>query len=165
MIDRNRKDRLAAGLRGQPGSAHDSPKAKRRQVRLPAHARRSLDDSLPSSQHHPLARSAPGIRAASRLRLIEGTPQGDCFIVVNCRGECWDGAQWVAVWSDAMQFRRPDPAYELCERAVREAESVMGIAGVVCYIPPGTPASLVLLPFPDLSQVDLRDLALKPEVC
>ncbi len=108
---------------------------------------------------------SPDVRAASRLRLIAGMAQGDCFVVVNCRGQCWDGARWVALWSDGVQFRRPDPAYELCEQAAREAERVTGIAGTVCYIPPSTPASLVLSPFPDFSQVDLRDLALKPEVC
>lgn len=90
---------------------------------------------------------------------------GDCFVVVNCRGECWDGSRWVLQWSDGVQFRRPDAAYELCEQAAREAERVTGIVAGVCYIPPGMPASLGLFPFPDLSQVDLRDLALKPEVC
>lgn len=80
-------------------------------------------------------------------------------------GKCWNGAEWVADWGDATQFRRPDPAYELCEAAAREAEEVTGIAGMVCYIPSGTPASLVLSPIPDLSQVDLRDFARKPEVC
>ena len=90
---------------------------------------------------------------------------GDCFVVVNCRGQCWDGSRWVARWSNALQFRRPDPAYELCEATAREAEQASGVAGAVCYIQPGTPASHVLSPFPDLSQVDLRDFALKPEVC
>jgi hypothetical protein len=159
MIDRNRKSRRAAGYREQPGPGPEPPKAKRRRMRLPVHARLSLDDSLPANGHHLPVQSVSGLRPADEI------PQGDCFIVVNCRGECWDGARWVALWSDAVQFRRPDPAYELCEQAACEAERATGIAGVVCYIPPGTPASLVLLPFPDLSQVDLRDLALKPEVC
>ena len=163
MIDRNRKSRRAAGHRGQPGSAHDPPEAKRR-VRLPVHARLSLDGSLPADSHA-LAQSAADGCAANRLRLVDGMPQGDCFVVVNGRGECWDGARWVALWSDAAQFRRPDPAYELCQEAAREAEHDTGIAGTVCYIPPGTPASLVLSPFTDLSQVDLRDLARKPDVC
>lgn len=92
-------------------------------------------------------------------------PQGDCFVVVNCRSECWDGRRWVREWTQAVQFRRPDPAYELCETAAREAERFTGVAGVVCYIPPGTPAGFVLAPFPDLSQVDLRAFARKPEVC
>lgn len=164
MIDRNRKSRRTES-RVQPGSAHDAPKAKRRRQRLPVHARLSLDDSLPANGHHPLAQSAPDARAASRLPLIAEMPQGDCFVVVNCRGQCWDGARWVALWSDGLQFRRPDPAYELCEEAARKAERVSGIAGTVCYIASGTPASLGLSPFPDLSQMDLRDLALKPEVC
>jgi len=134
-------------------------------MRLPVHTRLSLDDSLAANQRHALAQSAADVCAANLLRLVDGLPQGDCFVVVNGHGECWDGARWVALWRDAMQFRRPDPAYELCEQAAREAEIAAGIAAAVCYIPPGTPATHVLSSFPDLSQVDLRDLALKPEVC
>jgi len=160
MIDRSRKSRRAAGHRGQPGSAHDSPQAKR-SMRLPAYTRLSLDESSPANQRHALADGF----AANRLRLAGGMPQGDCFVVANGRGECWDGARWVALWSDAIQFRRPDPAYELCEAAARDARELTGEAGMVCYIPPGTPASFVLAPVPDLSQVDLRDFARKPEVC
>jgi hypothetical protein len=92
-------------------------------------------------------------------------PHGDCFVVVNGRGECWDGTRWVALWSNSLQFRRPDPAYELCDQAARDACLISGVAGAVCYIPPGTPASLILSPFPDLSQVDLRALALTPKAC
>ena len=91
--------------------------------------------------------------------------QGDCFVVVNSSGECWDGAAWVARWSMAAQFRRREPAYELCEQAAREAERLTSVAGAVCYIPPGTPILLALVPFYDLSQVDLRDFALIPEQC
>lgn len=40
--------------------------------RLPVNAALSLDDSLPPNEHHPLAASAPEVRAASRLRLIAG---------------------------------------------------------------------------------------------
>jgi len=90
---------------------------------------------------------------------------GDCFVVVNSLGKCWDGAAWVNGWCMVLQFRRPDPAYELCQQAACEAKRLTGVAGVVCYIPPGTPASFRLVAFPDLSQVDLRDFALKPEVC
>jgi hypothetical protein len=90
---------------------------------------------------------------------------GDCFVVANSRGQCWDGAAWVDGWCGGLQFRRPSPAYELCESAAREAARTTGVAGMVCYIPPGTPAGFVLAPFPDLSQVDLRDFARKPEVC
>jgi hypothetical protein len=132
---------------------------------LPVHTRVSLDDSLPANHRHAQAQSATDVCAANRLRQVDGIPQGDCFVVINGRGECWDGVRWIALWSDAVQFRRPDPAYELCEQAAREAESATGIAAAVCYIPPGTPATHVLFSFPDLSQVDLRDLALKPEVC
>jgi hypothetical protein len=164
MIGRNRKSCRAAGHRGQPGSAHDPPKAKRR-MGLPVHTRVSLDDSLPANYHYAQAQSATDVCAANRLRQVDGMPEGDCFVAVNGRGECWDGARWVSLWSDAVQFRRPDPAYELCQQAAREAERETGNAGMVCYIPPGTPASLVLSPFPDLSQVDLRDFARKPEVC
>lgn len=102
---------------------------------------------------------------ANRLRLVDEMPQGDCFVVVNCHGECWDGSHWVALWSDAVQYRRPDPAYELSEAAAREARELTGETGIVCYIPPGTPAAFILAPVPDLSQVDLRDFARKPEVC
>jgi hypothetical protein len=90
---------------------------------------------------------------------------GDCFVVINERGECWNGVLWVGLWSDAVKFRRPDAAYELCEQTAREAQQISGDAGAVCYIPPGTPANQILSPFPDLSQVDLRDLARKPERC
>jgi hypothetical protein len=93
--------------------------------------------------------------------------EGDCFVVVNSRGQCWDGLRWVALWSNAVQFRRPDPAYELCEGAVHEAEQATGVAGAVCYIPPGTPSELLLSPFPNLSHLDLREfgLAPTPEAC
>lgn len=109
--------------------------------------------------------SSADVSVANRLRLVDEMPQGDCFVVVNCRGECWDGSRWVALWGDAVQFRRPAPAYELCEAAAREAKQRTGETGMVCYIPPDTPASFVLAPVPDLSQVDLRDFARKPEVC
>jgi hypothetical protein len=87
---------------------------------------------------------------------------GDCFVVVNCHGQCWDGLRWVALWSNAVQYRRPDHAYELCEQEAKAAEMVSGVPGIVCYIPPGTPP-LPLAPFPSLH--DLRDLARKPERC
>jgi hypothetical protein len=86
---------------------------------------------------------------------------GECFVVVNRHGQCWDGTRWVALWTNAIRYRRPDHAYELCEQAAA-AEMVTGVAGVVCYIPPGTP-SHPFLPFRVIH--DLRDLALKPEVC
>jgi hypothetical protein len=70
MIDRNRKSRRAAGYRGQPGSTNNPPKAKRRRGRLPVQARLLLDDSLAANEHHPLAQSAPDVRALSRLGLI-----------------------------------------------------------------------------------------------
>lgn len=91
--------------------------------------------------------------------------QGDCFIVINTRGQCWDGEDWTDSWCDAIQFRRPDPAFEMCEATARKAEELTGVCGIVCYVPPGTPASFFLVPFPDLSQVDLRDFALNPDVC
>lgn len=90
---------------------------------------------------------------------------GDCFIVINRRGQCWDGAAWVDSWCEAIQYRRPDPAYEMCEEAAHDAEQRTGTAGMVCYIPAGTPSSFVLAPVPDLSQVDLRAFARSPEVC
>lgn len=89
---------------------------------------------------------------------------GDCFVVVNCLGQCWDGETWVTLWCDAVQYRRPDHAFELCEQEAKSAEMVTGMAASVCYIPLGT-LPLPLAPFPDLSQVDLRDFARKPERC
>jgi hypothetical protein len=124
-----------------------------------------LDDPHPANERRPPAHPAPEARAASHPRVIAEPPDGDCFVVINCRSECWDGERWVGGWPQAVQFRRPDPAYELCEKAAREAERLTGVAGAVCYIPPGTPPSAPLAPFPDLSQVDLRDLARKPERC
>lgn len=59
---------------------------------------------------------------------------GDVFVVSNAQGECWDGERWVVGWGHALQFKRPDPAYELCEDAAREAERLTGIRGVVTYI-------------------------------
>jgi hypothetical protein len=90
---------------------------------------------------------------------------GDCFVVAASDGRCWGGDRWVLLWSAARQFRRPDRAYELCEREAREAGRRSGTAGMVCYIPPATPASFVLAQVPDLSQVDLRALARRPEAC
>jgi len=96
------------------------------------------------------------------ITAMANTWAGDCFVVTASDGRCWSGERWIRLWSIARQFRRPDPAYELC---VREAERRSGTAGMVCYIPPGTPATFVLAPIPDLSQVDLRDLARRPEAC
>lgn len=112
---------------------------------------------------------AAPVRTFARPKTVgkAGSPQskpGDCFVVVNGRGQCWGGVAWVDGWCNALQFRRPTPAYEMCERAAREAERMTGVAGVVCYIPPGTPPTS-LAPFPDLSQVDLRDFARNPDVC
>jgi hypothetical protein len=45
---------------------------KKRRRRLPTQAKLLLDDSLPANEHHPLAKSAPEFRDASRLRLIAG---------------------------------------------------------------------------------------------
>ena len=149
------KPELRGGLR---------PAAPERQRGLPAQASFHQDDGLPMKEHLLLTHRAHERLSESRSRLIAEMPQGDCFVVVNCSGECWDGARWVKGWWQAVQFRRPEPAYEMCERAAREAAVVTGVAGLVCYIPPGTPSS-ALAPFPDLSHVDLRDFALKPEVC
>ncbi len=111
-----------------------------------------------------------GMAGAADEQVLRGeaagpSGQGDCFVVVNSRGLCWDGESWIENWCRAVQFRRPDPAYELCEQTAKEAEMLTGVPSAVCYLPPGTPASLALAAFPDLSQVDLRDLARKPEVC
>ena len=43
---------------------------RQRRGRLPVQARLLLDDSLAANEHHPLARSAPEVRAESRMRLI-----------------------------------------------------------------------------------------------
>lgn len=113
----------------------------------------------------PAAPLSTAVRPRPNKASAAAPPQtGDCFVVVNCRGQCWDGATWVDRWDKALQFRRPSSAYELCDSAAREAERMTGVAGMVSYIPPGTPP-VSLAPFPDLSQVDLRDFALKPEVC
>ncbi|MBX9578877.1 MAG: hypothetical protein K2X87_01090, partial [Gemmataceae bacterium] len=94
------------------------------------------------------AKSVPG-----RLPLPDPeVTQGDCFVVANTRGECWDGERWVKGWGRALQFRRPDPAYELCEQAAQEAEQLTGMSGMVCYIVPGTPQTFDLVPFIDFSQ-------------
>jgi hypothetical protein len=147
-------------VRGRP-----RPAGPKRRQRLPVQAACRLDEPLPANECRTLAHSASEVRSAGGPWVIAELPQGDCFVVVNCRSECWDGERWVRGWTQAVQFRRPDPAYELCEQAAREAEQLTGVAGVVCYIPPGTPPSAPLVPFPDLSQVDLRDFARKPEVC
>lgn len=121
-----------------------------------------LDGSLLSNEQRSPAVHARRVEAVG---ISCEPPKGDCFVVLNCRGECWDGDGWVKGWWRAIHFRRPDPAYELCDQAAREAERRTGVVGVVCYIPAGTPALARIAPFPDLSQVDLRDLARRPEVC
>ena len=88
-------------------------------------------------------------KAADRL--------GDCFVVINSQGQCWDGEEWIDSWCSAVQFRRPLPAYELCSEIALEAERISGIIGMVCYIPLGTPTSFMLEAFPDYSRVELRD--------
>jgi hypothetical protein len=47
-----------------------SSEGKRRRRRLPVRANLLMDDSLAPNENHPLAASAPEVRAASRLRLI-----------------------------------------------------------------------------------------------
>lgn len=64
----NRNHERKAKARGQT----DPSAPKRRRQRLPVRANLRLDDSLPANEHHPLAQSAPDIRAANRLRLIAG---------------------------------------------------------------------------------------------
>jgi hypothetical protein len=115
----------------------------------------------PETLDEVIERCALGSEMGATIEVL----QGDCFVVVNRRGECWDGEYWVASWTDGVQFRRPDPAFELCEELAREAEELSGEAGVVCYIVPGTPMTFALVPFTDLSQTDLRDFARKPERC
>lgn len=159
MRSNNQKPRAKPEMMGEL-----RPAGVVRQHVLPAQASLHQDDGLPVNGHLPLTHSAHELFSDSRRRVFAETPPGDCFVVVNCGGECWDGERWVKGWWQAVQFRRPEPAYELCERAAREATVVTGVAGLVCYIPPGTPPS-ALAPFPDLSQVDLRDFARKPEVC
>lgn len=80
---------------------------------------------------------------------------GDCFVVINNQGKCWDGTTWVNLWSQALQFRRPDPAYEMCEQEAGKARSQTGIKGVVAYITADA-SEEALDPFEDLSDVDLR---------
>jgi hypothetical protein len=160
MRNQSKKNGRQPKARGQPRP----PEPKRRQ-RLPAQAALRLYQLFPANECCALAHSAPEVRSAGCPRVIAELREGDCFVVINCRSECWDGERWARGWTQAVQFRRPDPAYELCEKAAREAEQLTGVAGVVCYIPPGMLPSAPLVPFPDLSQVDLRDLARKPEVC
>ncbi len=64
-------DKTTDGLPGEePGQRENAPGGKRRRGRLPVKAKLLLDDSLPANEYHPLARSAPEVRAANRLRLI-----------------------------------------------------------------------------------------------
>jgi hypothetical protein len=160
MRGKNKKNGRRPKARGRP-----RPIVPNRRGQLAVRAGLRLDEPHPATERRLPAHSAPEARSAGHPRVIPELPEGDCFVVINCRSECWDGERWARGWTQAVQFRRPDPAYELCETAAREAERRTGVAGVVCYIPPGTPPSAPLVPFPDLSQVDLRDLARKPEVC
>lgn len=146
-------DGCSVGVTYCPTAMKPTLVARRRQG-----ARRPLDSEL-----GPPRRISDGLLLLPRTEPV--VAEGDCFIVISTRGKCWDGGGWTDSWCDAVQFRRPDPAYELCEAAAREAEQLTGVSGMVCYIPPGTPAAFMLAPIPDLSQVDLRDLARKPEVC
>ncbi len=66
MSSENHENERKAKGRQQP----PADRVPRRRSRLPVHARLSLDDSLPANEHHPLAQSAPDVRAASRVRLI-----------------------------------------------------------------------------------------------
>ena len=122
-------------------------------------------EAIPQTPYQ-LARRPNPIPPTHPMRSSSPQPDalGDCFVVVNCHGKCWDGEMWVDDWRVAVQYRRPDHAYELCELEAKSAEMITGVAASVCYIPAGTLAAS-LAPFPDLSQVDLRDLARKPEVC
>lgn len=47
----------------------DKP-VRRRNRRLPVQASLRLDDGLAANEHHPLAKAAPEMREAGRLRLI-----------------------------------------------------------------------------------------------
>ena len=70
MSDRSKKGRRASEPRGQPGPGHDASTPKKRRQRLPVLATLSLNDALAANEYHPLAKSAPEVRAAGRLRLI-----------------------------------------------------------------------------------------------
>jgi hypothetical protein len=87
----------------------------------------------------------------------EEMPEGDCFVVVNAKGECWDGKAWAANWGRALKFRRPAPAYEMCVEEARGAEQQTGVKGLAAYIPPGA-SDTRLDGFEDPSDVVLRDL-------
>ena len=66
MSDKNKNGEQASGPSGQS----DSSAPKKRRQWLPVLAALSLDDALAANENHPLAKSAPEIRAAGRLRLI-----------------------------------------------------------------------------------------------
>jgi hypothetical protein len=66
----NNKKRRPSDRTRRAGSALDPAKPKRRRQRLPVLAVLSLNDALAANEYHPLAKSAPEVRAASRLRLI-----------------------------------------------------------------------------------------------
>jgi hypothetical protein len=70
------------------------------------------------------------------LETSDESADGDVFVVTNNKGECWDGERWVVGWARALQFRRPDPAFELCAEAAREAERLTGVSGTVTYVQP-----------------------------
>jgi len=53
-----------------PVPPQNVPAPRQRRGRLPVQARLLLDDSLAANEHHPLAHSAPEVRAVSRMRLI-----------------------------------------------------------------------------------------------
>jgi hypothetical protein len=137
-----------------------------RETYCPTDMKPTLVARLRKGARIPLVRElSPPSHVVDSLLPQPAVPEGDCFIVINRRGQCWDGVSWTASWCDAVKFRRPDPAFELCEEAAGEAEQTTGESGMVCYIPPDTPASFLLAAIPDLSQVDLRDFARKPDVC
>jgi hypothetical protein len=97
---------------------------------------------MPAAPQREILQGVATSRTNSRAAACP-TAEGDCFEVINSRGEYRDGIGWVPGWDGAIQFRLPTPAHEMCDVATREAKRLTNVSGVVGYIPPGTPSSVV----------------------
>jgi hypothetical protein len=82
---------------------------------------------------------------------MEGLPdrpptsvEGNCFVVVNDLGQVWDGNEWVKTWPYGLQYRRPDPAYEMCDEERQRAHKLTGRPTYVFYVTSFLPPNVVI---------------------
>ena len=97
----------------------------------------------------------------------EESELGDCFVVVNSRGQCWSGRLAGRCVEHGPSVPPPGPCLRVCAPASSPRGGADYRRGRAWWLHPARHARLARPwpPSPTLSQVDLRDFARKPEVC